>query len=168
MRKIILLFILFGAGISLKAQTTFTDPIAYNDYIIEQQLVVGEAIEAIFDFDLPDSALIWATYDLSLVIVKQANANIKSLKPFEGDSTFITAAIELFAYYEKTFINDYPEFITFFLENDPLESETEEMNQRIEFLANWESELDTVFTLAQENFAKSHNFTLTTDEEEDY
>lgn len=70
--------------------------------------------------------------------------------------------------YEKTFINDYPEFITFFLEDDPLESETEEMNQRIEFLANWESELDTVFTLAQENFAKSHNFTLTTDEEEDY
>ncbi len=168
MRKIILLFILFGAGISLKAQTTFTDPIAYNDFIIDQQLAVGEAIEAIFDFELPDSALIWATYDLSLARVKQANANIKSLKPFEGDSVFIKAAIELFAYYEKTFINDYPDFITFFLDEAPLESETEEMNQRVEFLANWESELDMVFTLAQETFAKAHNFTFTTDEEEDY
>ncbi len=157
-----------AGGISVHAQTTFTDPIAYNDFIIDQQLAVGDAIEAIFDFDLPDSALIWATYDLSLARVKQANANIKSLKPFEGDTSFIKAAIELFAYYEKTFISDYPDFITFFLDEEPLESETAEMNQRVEFLANQESALDIVFTAAQEDFAKAHNFTLTTDEEEDY
>jgi len=153
---------------AVEAQTTFTDPVVYNDYIVDQQLAVGEAINSMMNSTFLDSAGIWTVFYQSIEMVKRCNVNIKNLHPFEDDTAFLSAAQTLFQYYENTVVNDYPIFIKALYSSNSTEADYEEMNVIILKHNEKEALLDEQFAVAQSAFAAKHGFTFDESVIEDY
>lgn len=160
MKLLVLASVMFIGSSLVRAQASFTDPIAYNDYVVEQQFVVYDAIAMILSADILDSAALWSAYNQSLLSVKRTNLTIKNLPPFEQNTKYLLAAQAIFQFYEDVFTNDYPKMLKGLAFLNATEAEYAELDAIILSISEREAKLDEQFKLAQTEFALKYNFTL--------
>ena len=145
------LFILFISILSTVATfASDADAIDYNDKIVTEQNKIGEAILA-FSSNPNDFTLnqIKIQADEGLEV-------LNSMKPFEGNKKFLSAAKALFKFYGEITGNEYT--------NEEINAKVNELTGSI---SKKENPLDVQFKEAQVEFAGKYNFTLTKNELEE-
>lgn len=160
MKRTLIILMLNMCWFSITAQRVFDDAVEFNDFIMEQQYTVSNAIDNLVDKLGADSATIWTIYYISLPQVKLANQNVQNLQPFQDDSEFLSAAQALFNYYEQVFENDYAKFINHLLIKDPGANHLAELNLIITTISTHEVVYNNNFMTAQMAFADKFGFQL--------
>jgi len=165
MKNLIIALIAFLPG-SLVAGVDFkiADPIAYNDYLVDQQKQIGDAINE-FVTAFSDNA---NGYDELLVALEKVSGSIRAsiklvedLESFEGDDTLRQSSLSLFRFYRTIIKRDYGRILDItFKKEVPIDSDTE-INKIINTLTEEEKVFDAAFSRAEEAFAQKHHFTLT-------
>jgi hypothetical protein len=155
-----LLVVLAGIG-TLKAQTLkISDPIRYNDYIVNQQSRIGEELLKLigmFDALPEDKAVCIDQLEVIIATCKSAIANLQNLATINHEFGMRDSAIELFQFYDVTMETDYRKVI------DELYAEIPDMELLQSILTRiqeQEATSDKKFQGAQEQFAKYHNISL--------
>lgn len=161
LKKSFLLLLLTICFAGLNAQTVkITEPVKYNDYIVEQQnRIGGELLKLIGMFDaLPeDKSETVAQLDVVISTCTDAISKLKNLKTINNEFGMKQAALELFEFYEEIMDTDYRKVI------DELYHEVPDMTVLQDILVKvQESEavVDQKFQTAQGSFAKYHNMQL--------
>ncbi len=135
--------------------------VEYNDYIVNRQSTIMKKIlglSEIKDDQLDSANLMMDRYALE---IEDLITDLKGMPPYKKDSALRDAAIDLFAFYKKTFGNDYKQLIRIRQEGGAMTEEgVAEMNKIVEDISLKESKLDEAFQTAQKNFAKDNNIRL--------
>jgi hypothetical protein len=160
-KNFILVFLLALTATQLTAQThKISDPIAYNDYIVDQQNRIGEELLKLigmFDALPEDKAVCTDQLDVIISTCRSATTNVQNLKPIEKEFGMKLAALELFAFYNETMDTDYRLVIDELYKDTP---DLELLNQILVRIQTAEGEVDEKFQGAQESFAKYHKISL--------
>ncbi|HPN19714.1 MAG TPA: hypothetical protein PK546_09215 [Chitinophagales bacterium] len=158
------LFILLISILSTVATfASDADAIDYNDKIVTEQNKIGEAILA-FSSNPNDFTLnqIKIQADEGLEV-------LNSMKPFEGNKKFLSAAKALFKFYGEITGNEYKKILLLIKEKDKYTNEeiNAKVNELTGSISKKENPLDVQFKEAQVEFAGKYNFTLTKNELEE-
>lgn len=156
------LLVLLCIGFGLKAQN-FTDPVKYNDYIVEQQNKIGEKIIVFNEQMALDNMTydkILPYYNALLSTTKDALDKLNKLEAFEKNADLKNAATELIKFYEKTFTNEYMEIMKLIFGSDLSETTLNRVNELLQKITNEEGAFDNRFQTAQKAYAKKHNIEL--------
>lgn len=162
-RKFFLL--LLGCLIMLSAQSFAqsykTDPVLYNDKIVDAQSAIGREIIAFVDF-MGNGDLKEAEGQLAGVIATtQAKTNeVKAMPGFDGNVGLRNAAVALFQFYERTFDTEYREMLQLMGKEEFGPAETERFNEILTSISTEEAKLDEEFKRQQNIFATTHNIIL--------
>jgi hypothetical protein len=167
LQRTMLLLMLVVGFVGLHAQSLkISDPVKYNDYIVEQQNNIGdELLKLIAMFDaLPEDQSI-PTDQLNVIIstAKTSIANLNNLKPIANEFGMKQSAIDLFNFYKGTMDTDYRTVL------DQLYAETPEVALLQEILVKIQGEeaaVDQKFQEAQEKFSQHHNIQLEENEQQ--
>jgi hypothetical protein len=158
---LLLLLALTVGTLQLQAQSmVIKDPVKYNDYIVEQQNLIGEQLLSLIDMfsDLPeDKAVITSHLDKLINTCGTAVNKVKNLKTIPNEFGMKQAAIELFSFYKVTMDTDYRALIDEFYKAMPDGDAMQDIIARIEAA---EAPLDESFQGKQGQFAKYHNIML--------
>ncbi len=154
-----LLFILSASR--LQAQNIrISDPIKYNDYMVERQDQFGAELLKLIDlFDvLPeDKSVVDGQSERVVASAQEGITAMNKLKPLKGDFGLHQSALELFVFYEETMRTDYGKIIDELYKDAP---DLEALNEVLLRIEGEESKLDNAFFQAQNSYAKKHNFSL--------
>jgi hypothetical protein len=142
--------------------------VAYNDYIVEQQLNVGYKMAAfneaianvengledvkVFHTELLDQA-------------KVAVANVKGMNGYAGNTALRDAALALYSFYVDIIADEYYEMMEIVVNPAPTEAQMVRVQELLEQITAEEQGFDQTYQKAQEDFAKAHNFTLSEPED---
>lgn len=157
-----MLFILI-LNLHVNAQTNpsdINDPIAYNDFIVNQQGLINVELNALFEVmqDINKTKeSIMQQHAKVVSTAKTAIASLKQLKKLDPDFDFQVSAINLFDFYIRTLETGYILLIDELLKEKPDETLIE--NELMK-LSEEEVIYDGAFAKAQESFAAHYNFTL--------
>jgi uncharacterized protein Yka (UPF0111/DUF47 family) len=154
------LLLLTGTSWAQNNVVAITEPVKYNDYIVDQQTAIGEGIlsftNALNDEkNTQEGAL--NQLDLSLKITENALANIKNLKRLNPDFGLGDAAQALFEFYKKTMEISYKEMVIELFNTSP---DMDKLNRIIQSVSDDEKMVDQTFSEAQEKFAQHYNISL--------
>lgn len=153
-------FLFFCAGIaSVNAQITFNNAVEYHDFIIEQKIIMQEATDAIGNFEVADSAIIWDAYYQALATTKSCLKAVKSAGQFEDNEKFYSATLQLFTNREQLLINTYPQLISFYLIKDPIDADFEAGEDITSSVNHSEMIMEKLFLQAQTAFSEKYHFT---------
>jgi hypothetical protein len=161
MKHSYIFFLFLLISISVFAQDN--EAIAFNDKIVNEQIKIGEAILAFSD----------NPNDFSLKQIKiQSDKSINelnSMKVFDGNKKFLSAAKSLFKFYGEITNNEYKKILDLIQNKNKYTSEevTTKITKLTESITKKESILDAGFKEAQQNFAAKYNFSLTKNELEE-
>lgn len=156
----ILLALLFA---SAYAQTgtavVITEPVKYNDYIVDQQNLIGNKLLGLNQVmgnpeATKDDAL--AAIEQIKAAIEQALLNTGNLSPIE-DMGLKKAAIDLFHFYQRTMQTKYPALINQVYSDTP---DTDLINTLLGEVTAEEKGYDDAFLGAQSKFASANNFSL--------
>jgi hypothetical protein len=140
-------------------QTLITEPVKYNDFIVEQQNLIGDKLlQLIQVFQDAQSTKDEATASLELVngAIGLALSNLSGLSPIE-DHGLKQKATDLFLFYQRTMQSKYPLLINQVYSESP---DQEEINRILTEVTAEEKGYDDSFQEAQTNFAAANNFSL--------
>lgn len=142
--------------------TEFKTAIEYNNYIIDEQIKVTDAMNilakainanSVNDFD--------KYYKIQLDQAQSSLASIKKLGTYNGNGEFRNEAVKLFAFYYKITKKKINIFIKILKKQDRITARDQKRINRInDKIAVKEEALDAAFVLAQQKFAKENNFTI--------
>lgn len=142
-------------------QAPFNTAVEYNDFIVNEQNLVGEAINDLMSNMLEDSITVWAHYNAGLIITKNCFLAIQNAPAYENNTYFRDASIELFQFYLDVFSNEFRELITYYTDpNISFEKLDEELNRISEAITLKEDLYDNNFANAQAQFAEEYHFNL--------
>jgi hypothetical protein len=155
----ILLFLVAFMG--MKGQTLkISDPVKYNDYIVDQQNVIGVELLKLIDMfgNLPEDKTV-ATDQLEVILTTCNNGiiNLQNLKPINNEFGMRQAAVELFQFYIQIMDSDYRTVLDQLYLEEPDAKLMQEILTRI---TESEGVVDEKFQSAQSAFAKYHNIQL--------
>jgi hypothetical protein len=142
----------------------FETAVAYNDYIVEEQLKIGKMIQEFNNiFGSSDDTLV--IHKARIAIKNQADSSVKHIKlmqPYKGDTALKKATISLFSFYAKAAVNEYTQLLRIFY-NTQINSEEKrkQLETIIKTITDTEAVIDKNFADAQKAFAAKHGFTLT-------
>lgn len=162
---------LFPSADAVAQVPHFADAIEYNDYIVNQQDLIGIKIKVFVD----ETSSEYSTKEMEIKAAEdgeqQAAASaalVRKMPAFNGDTVLRDAAADLFEFYERILGNEYIDLVNLMWDEA---LSTEEYNAQYQKLLNsiTERELiyDNAFSKAQENFAKKNDFELVDPEEDD-
>jgi hypothetical protein len=143
-----------------------SDPVEYNDKIVEQYNAVYNAIDSLDNLLYEDELnedLVQEQYDVAVSTVDQAIKRIKDLGAFNGDDHFQTAAIEYFERVKDVLENDYPELIDLSkrLESEDFDEDAwDSYFDKIDELYDKLSEKEDALFDAQWDFADEYGITI--------
>jgi hypothetical protein len=136
-----------------------TEPVKYNDYIVEQQdLIGGKLLELVQILNKNESTQDDATASLEIVkaTIVQALSNLSALVPLK-DSGVKQDAADLFLFYQRTALTKYPPIIGQLYSGSP---DFDEIDKLLSEITAEEKGYDEAFQQAQQKFADANNFTL--------
>lgn len=155
------------------AQVTFTDAIAYNDYIVNEQNAIGNAILELSnafneggDMESYKTGIFREYEELKL----QCNTSLEKITiitPYDNNSEFLEAALNLFTFYKKVIANEYYLLINFMTNENATIEEQEKIMSLMENMSAEEARIDNIFLQAQQAFANKYGFTLSENELQD-
>ncbi|MFN6943567.1 MAG: hypothetical protein ACK4ND_01365 [Cytophagaceae bacterium] len=157
------LFLFISSGI---AQRTFNDPVAYNNFIVNEQ---KQIIEKSLDY------IIYSAHNDNEAVARQkrqnviqqiavSNQRVKTLKPFRGDKGMRKECLKVFKMYKAVFNNDYKKMGKLKKEST---SSFKAMEKYLRALENAEGKLQQAgnrFISAQKAFAKRQGFRILQEE----
>lgn len=146
---------------------TFSDPVTYNDYIVDLQNSVGEKL-LLFNNELSDE---YSTYEsvepyfLALgVAMNNAAEKMKTVPAYEGNSDLRDAAAQLFDFYVSIYNNEYKTLLAIVFSDELDVEDLNNVNTIMEGVIEKEARYDNNFKIAQEAFATRNNISLTPNE----
>jgi hypothetical protein len=164
-KSTLLLVALLFSGISmLKAQSdsqvSITDPVEYNDYIVDAQNRIGKNLldlmavvndlESTHEQAKTSLSVLNSTIDMSIL-------SLENLKTLEPDFGIKQTAIELFLFYQKTMRTTYVIMVDEIYSAEP---NLELLNKYMAEITEEEGKYDNAFQSSQEQFAAKHNISL--------
>lgn len=168
MKNILMVTLLF-VSVAAKSQT-FTEPVAYNDYIVGLQTAVGEKLIA-FNNELAGDASSYESVQPYFTALgdamKIAAEKIKTVPAYDGSSELRDAASDLFDFYVSIYNNEYKNMLELIYSPDFGAEDYETLNSIIAAISQKESGLDSRFQAAQKAFAAKYNMTLEENELQD-
>lgn len=166
MKRAIVLFMVLGLYATGFAQTSFSSAIEYNDYIIKQQLDIGDMLTKYNGtFEAGTSADRHKALDNLIAQADVSYNNIKAIGGYAGNDSFRKAALDLFSFYKRAFSGDYAQMLVIIDKADITQADLDELDKIVKKVSNEENGLDTKFLAEQEAFAKTHGITLTGSDE---
>jgi hypothetical protein len=151
---------LAGTAGAQNNSVVITDPVKYNDYIVNQQTAIGEGIlnftNALNQENITKQAAL-DQLDISLKIAEKSIDNIKKLKRLNPDFGLGDAALSLFEFYKKTMEVSYKEMVIELFNTEP---DMDKLNRIIQSVSDDEKIVDDTFSKAQEKFAQHYNISL--------
>lgn len=144
---------------TVNAQITFSDAEAYHDFIIEQKMIMQDATDAIGNFEVADSTLIWDAYYQALATTKTCLKAVKNAGQFQDNEKFYSAALQLFTNREQLLLNSYPQLISFYLLSDPIDADFEAGESITSLINQSEMIMEKIFLQSQTAFAEKYHFT---------
>jgi phospholipase/lecithinase/hemolysin len=162
------LLCIFVLATQVPAQVTkkFTTAVAYNDFIVDEQVKIGEAIKA-FNTAFGNTEDTLQIHEARKAITKQADSSINQLKrlvPFSGDTALKKNAMSLFSFYSKTASNEYKQLVQIYYSKKTNEDISKELQALIKVITDKEALYDKNFQDAQKAFAAKHNIDLKANE----
>jgi hypothetical protein len=143
------------------AQQPITDPVVYNEKIVDAQNEIGREILEFIDFM---GAGAWEDAEKHLQdVISVTNSQIqvvKAMPEFEGNSSLRNAAVELFQFYNATFKSDYREILDILKKETLLAKDEQRIQEIINNLSAAEASYDEKFRTEQNAFAQTHNMQL--------
>lgn len=133
----------------------------YNDAIVDVQNEIGDRILE-FSGMLGMQNYKGAEIHIANVLAATESgvSEIEALPPFEGNTAFRDAALDLFRFYDKTFRNEYPEMLSLVKKGNMSEEDNLRFMNLLEGVARGEQQYDEAFRLAQMEFATRHKISL--------
>lgn len=162
MSKLILLFVGLLFAFEFKAQN-FKTAVEYNDYIVQQQNLIGTQIIKFNEEMGKEGATATSVqpyYEKLLSINKTAIENVSKMPGFENNVALRDAVLELLKFYERTFSVDYKKIIDLVFSKNLDDAAIGEINRLLEKITSEEKPYDEKFAAAQASFAKQYNFEL--------
>jgi hypothetical protein len=159
----VLLLLGVVTGNAQSAPIKFETAVDYNDYIVDQQIVVGAALTAFMN-EVNDSLSTRETCEkqrlLSLAKVKDSRANIAQLPSWKGDKSLRDTALLLFDFYVRSIDINYAKMLDLIF-TEPFTEETEiALDKLIAEVKADETVYDDWFLSCQDRFAAKHGFSL--------
>ncbi len=157
-----LLFFLLLIPVGSTAQK-ITDPVVYNDKIVEYQDQIGYAMVAMNEHIGTDESTLSSAEELRLDLLKiivESISGIKKMQAFDGNDDMRKAGLALFQFYERAVATDYKEAISILYKEDLSEDDITVLEGIVVKITEDESEFDIAFEKAQTAFAKKHNIEL--------
>jgi len=155
-----LLFLSFEATGQKSQLKVISNPVEYNDYIINQQNSIGSELKVLISIVTNDSSFkTQALTELSILtgVVEEAVNNLQNLKPIDPDSGLTASAIDLFSFYKLIMSTSYKELIDEIYAEAP---DSEKMNRILTTITEDEAKYDAAFQSSQQYFSEYYNFTL--------
>ena len=168
MKKIFTILLLV-TSLAAKSQT-FTDPVDYNDYIVNLQNKIGEKLIA-FNEQVASETASYASvepYFLAMgAEMQDAVTKIKTLPAFEGNADLRNAAEGLFDFYLHTYQNEYKSMLNLVFDPAFDAEDLATLQEILTRITEKEGILDGNFQAAQQAFTTKYNITLDRNELQD-
>ena len=167
MKLILFLCCMLAITTQLQAQKTFSTAAQYNDYIVDEQVKIGESLKEFISVftNSTDSVQI---HKARMRIVARADSsvnNVKIMTPFKGDTALKANAIRLFSFYSRIAANEYRQLVSLsFSSKKSNEEISKETNEIVKKITDKEAVFDKGFQDAQKAFAAKHNIDLKANE----
>lgn len=148
--------------LSANAQS-ITDPVKYNDYIVEQQSLIGEKMLAFtgkFSEENMTLAVITPILEDLLSTAKKGVSAVKQLTPFEGDTQLKQSAIDLFQFYVAIIDREYREMVNLVFGDNLNDVAIEQIQELVQKITADEAVYDGNFSAAQAAYAAKYGFIL--------
>lgn len=142
----------------------FGDPVSYNEYITARQKELMDDVNMYFMASEHNYPLAVKMLDTLLLHSTQNLEDIRLLAPFKEDSSFKEIAIDLFSYYNKTFVPYSRNMMIIRMKIDSgtaVDSDYEIYNQYRGKIIRQLSPLEQRLVDIQARFAKKNNFRIT-------
>lgn len=168
MQRLLIVFmsIIFSPAL-LGQLNKFSEPVKYNDFIVNEQIQIGKTIQA-FTTALNSSADSTVIHSKRRDIISQANKAYKQLlhtDPYGGDTSFIKHAKALFSFYAKIASTDYKQFIDILYNTNATDEQiSNKLKTLLDTITEKEKIFDANFLNAQKAFAKKYDIELTENE----
>ncbi|MEP7255886.1 MAG: hypothetical protein ABI666_08905 [Ferruginibacter sp.] len=142
---------------------TFSTAVEYNDFIIGEQVKIGEAIKGFISVFTNSTDTI-EIQGARKAIVTQADSSVNQLKllySFKGDTALKKNAMRLFSFYSKTAANEYKQLVWAIFDAKKTTEEKNKAQQEIlKIITDKEAFYDKNFQDAQKAFAAKHHIDL--------
>ena len=159
--KFMFLLMLLCAGAGLNAQTLkVTDPVKYNDYIVDQQNLIGEQLVKLigmFDALPEDKTVVTDQLEILITQCKSSVKSVQNLKPIPNEFGMKQGALDLFSFYQVTMDTYYRQMIDEVYKEVP---DAEVLQGIVTNVQENEAKYDDAFQASQGKFAKYHNIQL--------
>lgn len=156
----ILLFISYEASCQTSQLKIISDPVEFNDYIVNQQNSIGSELQVLISIVTDNSTTkTQALTELDILngVVADAVINLQNLKPIDPDSGLTAAAIDLFSFYKRIMSTSYKELVDEIYAEAP---DAEKMDLILSSITEDEAKYDATFQTSQQSFANYYNFSL--------
>ncbi len=165
----ILFFVFAFSGLNAQPANLYSDAVVYNDFIVEEQAKIGEAImeftNSFSDEDLSE-ARVRQTYQELLDIIAATVTKIEELKGFGGSTKLRDASLQLFLFYDRIVKNQYKELLELMLKPAFEAADEDRYRELVDSITSEEAGYDEKFAEAQGEFAEKYNIQLVTEEDE--
>jgi len=158
------IFLTFTGFAQVSSKIVITEPIKYNDFIVEQQNQIGNGIVALIAvFGDTNGTKTIAIEKLNIVLKSTSEAidNISKLKAINPDYGLKENALNLFTFYKRTMGSTYFTVIDEIYSDQP---DTDKLNELVNSISAEEAGYDNAFQTSQQEFADEYDFTLETNE----
>jgi len=161
----ILFFISFAVALTSFAgaqKTTFPDAIAFNDYLVGQQLAIyGELNKFTDAIELEESdEVIWSRYNNLVTFTDKVLADLDNVVAYDEGSKLYSSFRSLIWFYTEIFKTDYKRMTEIIVMDVVGDEEQTELQNILTNIEEREATYDKSFLTAQEEFAAYHGFTL--------
>ena len=163
MKLILSLCCMLALTTQLHAQKTFSTAVQYNDYIVEEQLKIGESLKEFISVftNSNDSAEVHKSRMRIIARADSSVNNVKLMTPFKGDTALKANAIRLFSFYSGIAANEYRQLVSLSFSSKKSSGEiSKETNEIVKKITGKEAVFDKGFQDAQKAFAAKHNIDL--------
>lgn len=155
-----LLISLLLVSVSYAGFSNTDQAVAYNDRIVNEQTKIGKAI---LEYSSnPNDQTLQGIKDQ----VKGGLAVLKSMKPYEGNSSLRDAAKDLFKFYQEVAEDEYKKIADLMKDSGKYTKDelVDKINKYADDIGKKEKPLDAKFQSLQEAFAKKYGFRITKNE----
>lgn len=167
-RPLLFIVAFLSVGSLLQAQQ-FKDAVAYNDYVVEQQLEIQDKMVA-FNEAIGNPELTMADirpYHTALLAqCESAVKKIKAMPPYEGNTALRDNAKALYEFYTVIVREDFEKMMVIVTNPEASPEDYAVLESILNKVTESEKAYDEAYLGAQEAFAAKHNFKLVPQEEE--
>lgn len=159
MKILFLLLLLPVVGFTQK----ITDPVVYNDKIVDYQNDIITAMLELSGSVGSDGYTLEMCEEIRLKTLKIANqsiAGVNKMQAFNGNDDLRKAALQLFQFYERIISNDYKDVMEIVYKEDVSDEDIARLEELSVKVTEDETALDLVFEEAQIAFAEKNGFDL--------